>query len=222
MDQVMKFTAASWFQLLDLEDIFRLNFDLENSPVDINILDVSIKGVSYDAIRALLDIPLEMHDLVDKLFIEKKIMWEDFRRETIETCINDLVDLGADLNAYKADLLSTGKSEHLLLAEMIQVWATEVDKAVEAFKIAKYEQEFTEPNPEPLPEEYIIPALGKFRSNTLKIVEEFIGFLQPGSAIRIRAEELYDRALTELVRYFLVNHKELKDLSYRVTLRPLV
>lgn len=133
--------VASWFQLLDLEDIFRLNFDLEKPPVDINILDVSIKGVSYDAIRALRDNPPEMHDLVDKLFIEKKIMWEDFRRETIDTCINGLVDLEADLNAYKADLLSTEKSEHLLLAEIIQVWASEADNAIEAFKIAQHDQQ---------------------------------------------------------------------------------
>lgn len=214
MDQVMKFTAASWFQLLDLEEIFRLNFNLEKSPVDINILDVSIKGVSYDAIKALRDNTAEMYDLVDKLFIEKKIMWQDFRRGTIDTCIYGLKDLGADLNAYKANLLSTGKSEHLLLAEIIQVWAAESDKAVEAFKMAKYNVEFM------LPEEHIIPILGKFRSNTLKMAGEFIGFLESGSAIRNYAEQLYDRGLSELMRYLRVNYQELKGLSYSITLVP--
>jgi hypothetical protein len=214
MDQVMKFTATSWFQLLDVEDIFRLNFDLEKSPVDINILDVSIKGVSYDAIKVLRDNTAEMHDLVDKLFIEKKIMWQDFRRGTIDTCIYGLKDLGADLNAYKANLLSTGKSEHLLLAEIIQVWAAESDKAVEAFKMAKYNVEFM------LPEEHIIPILGKFRANTLKIAGEFIGFLESGSAIRNYAEQLYDCGLSELMRYLRVNYQELKGLSYSITLVP--
>lgn len=222
MDQVMKFTAASWFQLLDLEDIFRLSFDLEKSQVDIKILDVSINGVSYNAIRALRDIPSEMYHLVDKLFIEKKIMWENvvLIRETIDACINSLVDLGADLNAYKANLLSTGKSEHLLLAEMIQVWASESDKAVEAFKMAKHDHELTNPGREPWIEDYVVPILGKFRSNTLKIIGEFIGLLESRSAIRNRAEQLYDLGLTDVMRYLRVNYKELKCLSYSITLVP--
>lgn len=223
MNEAMIMTAMTWSQLVNMDNIFKLTFDLEKSTVDITILNVTIRGIKYAAVKALSDNPSKVKDIVDKVFIHKQVMWMDFRREDVDGCINSLKDLEEKLKTYQTDLLSTGNEDDKILAGIIEIWAVECNIAIDAFKTAIYHETLSRADflSDRLPAQgQIIPVLGKFRSNTLNIVKEFIQLIEPGSRTRERGEELYNRALTELSQYFHVNQKDVRDLSFSVTLIP--
>jgi hypothetical protein len=87
-------------ELLDFEKLLGGTIDFKEKTIEIKVLGFSIKGIKFPWIKALKDNSGRMEDVVVELFLKKKILWFDLRRETVELCILSLEDLVTMCNEW--------------------------------------------------------------------------------------------------------------------------
>ncbi len=180
-----------------------LEVDLEKKVYTVKLGPLTLKGISFKTVKALSSDPTSIEELLSKHFIQRGVMYADFRRETIEDCVRSLRGLQT-LNQDQAKaFLTTKKPEDKMFASMLTAWANECDKAVTYLQAAVEDERDPINTGMDISARDAIPgALGDMRSATYPTVELFIQLLPEGSPVKAQALATIAQGKDVLVRHF--------------------
>lgn len=221
MDTAFLFQTASVAELVKLYDIFDIAFDLENSTFQVWLNNVGTGHMPYSAVKDLSNNHSKIEDIVLSCFLEKRIMWKDFRQELADDCISNLKDLSEKLEHYKNHFEQSDREEDKLLNSILLLWLMECIQAKKEFDRANFNEDPQEDDyfdNRPDVEGEIVSIIGDFRSKTIKIARLFIDLLPEDNSLRSKAEMIYYKALSELIRYYNINLNDVLDFRWELEL----
>jgi hypothetical protein len=187
-----------------------LEVDLEKKSYTVKLGPLTLKGISFKTVKALSSQPAAIEDLLSKHFIQRGVMFADFRRESIDDCIRSLRELQTLNQTQSTAFLATKKPEDILFSTMLSAWANECDKAV------TYLQSALEDERDPIntgmdvsARDAIPGALGDMRKAAYPTVELFVQLLPEGNPVKVQATASLAQGKDVLVRHFGVAVSEL-------------
>lgn len=187
-----------------------LEVDLEKKSYMVKLGPLAVKGISFKTVKALSSQPAVVEELLSKHFIQRGVMFADFRRESIDDCIRSLRELQTLNQAQAAALLITKKPDDKLFSTMLSAWANECDKAVTYLEAAVEDERDPINTGMDINARDAIPwALGEMRKAAYPTVELFAQLLPGGSPIRVQAIASLAQGKDVLVRHFGVAVSEL-------------
>ena len=85
-----------------------LEVDLEKKSYTVKLGPLTLKGISFKTVKALSSDPTIVEEVLSKHFIQRGVMFADFRRETIEDCVRSLRGLQTLNQDQSKAFLATG------------------------------------------------------------------------------------------------------------------
>ena len=209
--------------ILNLIDILNLKseLDLEKKTASLNLMFFSIKNIPLKRIKAFSSETSKIEDLLSELFVRKQVMWQDFKMEKVEYCLESLTDLKSKLDDYASRFNETKKDDDKIYSSFMKSWGNACDESIKEFKTAiEYENvgKATESD-----SSFILRAsdeipniLKKLRERMYPTVSALIELLPEKNAIRIDATEKLSFGKEILIKYYGAKHENLK--SYEIEL----
>ena len=180
-----------------------LEVDLEKKSYTVKLGPLTLKGISFKTVKALSSDPAIIELVLSKHFIQRGVMFADFRRETIEDCIHSLRELQTLNQGQAIAFLATNKPEDSLFSSMLSAWANECDKAVTYLQAAVEDERDPINTGMDISAKDAIPgALGDMRSATYPSVDLLIQLLPEGNLVKAQALKTIADGKNVLVRHF--------------------
>lgn len=187
-----------------------LEVDLEKKTYTVKLGPLALKGISFKTVKALSSQPTVIQEVLSKHFIQRGVMFADFRRESIDDCIRSLRELQTMNQAQSAAFAATKKPEDSLFSTMLSAWANECDKAVTYLQAAvEDERDPINTGMDMSAKDAIPGALGDMRKAAYPTVELLIQLLPEGNPVKAQATDSLARGKDVLVRHFGVAVSEL-------------
>ena len=184
----------------------RLNFDvdLEKRLITVQIGPVTLRNVTVPQLQQDEDL-LEV--ILSRCFIQRRVMWEDYGRETLTLCIKSLHETKDELERLHEKFPRT--SPH---RSPLQAWANQCKEAADVLRTAWKEQ--YEPDNSSIgmdAHEWIPDILGALRKASYPTVEMMIDLLPDKSHIKSQAQSKLEHGTEVAVKYF---HVPIRSMSH--------
>lgn len=201
-----------------------VDLDAQGRKLTLRLGPVTIKEISLRAATGLSKNPRAIAKILSGHFINRQVMWQDFRRETVEQCVGSLEDL-KNKNEEQADAFSaSGEEGDRLIADLLQAWANECDAAIKEFRAAA--QTERDSRAIEFDSEFVLRAtdeisriLGEFRTRTYPIVDAFIESVAAPVAAGQVGQQALDRleaGKNLLIQYYGVSSSRIARPSWEV------
>ena len=208
--------------------------DKENMKLTLNLGPLTIKDISLKVAKQLSKDTSLIERLLSDHFINRQVMWQDFRIEYAEGCLRSLIEL-KQRNIAEADRFGASrKSKDRIFAEVFQAWANECDRTIKDLKRLDDEQMIKEASlpragkghriPKALRDhrdlerEKLAKILGPFRATTYPMVEVLIDLLPDDNSIKQQAKERILAGKHWIVNVFKVPVNTLHDISWELSI----
>ena len=180
-----------------------LEVDLEKKSYTVKLGPLSIKEISFKTVKALSSQPPVVEGILSKHFIQRGVMFEDFRREKIADCIRSLRELQVMNHDRSEAFAASKKPEDVVFSTILSAWANECDKAVSYLEAAvEDERDPINTGMDVSAKDAIPGALGDMRKATYPTVELFVQLLPDGNPVKMQAVATLAQGKDLLVRHF--------------------
>jgi len=184
--------------------------DAKSRTYTIKLGALKFKNLPFETVKALSSNQLVIESLLSRHFVQRGVMWEDFRREEVERCIRSLRDLQKLSETQAPAFAETKKPEDQMLSSMLQAWANECDGAAKLLESGiENERDPINTGMDMSAQEWIPNVLGTFRKATYPFVEMFIALLPETNPVKAQAAERLRRGKDILVKYYHVSTNDL-------------
>jgi hypothetical protein len=187
-----------------------LEVDLEKRTYSIKLGPLTIKGLSFKTVKALSASPQAIEGLLSEQFVQREVMFADFRREEVGDCIASLRELQELCKSQASAFAATKKSEDEVFSTVLRAWANECDEAANSLESAlRDENDPADSGMDTSARSSIPRVIGKLRTATFPSVEMFIDLLPEGNPVKAQATEKLTAGKDVLVKYFNVQSSEI-------------
>jgi hypothetical protein len=187
-----------------------LEVDLAKKLYTIKLGPLTLKDLSFRAVKALSSQPALIESLLSEHFIQRGVMHVDFRRERVDACIRSLRELQALNQAQAKAFADSGKPEDELFSTLLTAWANECDTAVSILESAiEDERDPINTGMDVTAQAAIPDAIRALRTATYPTIELLIQLLPQSNSVRQQASTILTRGKDLLVRHFGVPFSDL-------------
>ncbi len=197
---------ASFFSLLGL----KMGLDFEKRTFTVVVGPMSFENVPFSTLKSLRSDSRIIEPILSKQFIQRGVMWQDFRRERVDFCIKSLRELQTLCESSAEQFSESRFQKDHILRSVLHSWASECDAA------AKHLQSALDDERDPINSGMDISArdsvpwaLGEFRKATYPSVAMFIELLAVDNPVRTQAAKTFREGSDLLVKHFGISTSEL-------------
>lgn len=196
-------------KLMEILGIFKGEADLRTGAYSLTVAGFTLKGLRYRSYKGLAHDPSRMERILSHCFIQRGVMWQDFRRETVQDCINSCYGLKSLCEA-EAKEFGDGSNVDRFFSSLLSYWANECDTAARSLKDAlAMESDPIESGMDISARDAIPYAIGTLRKNVYPVVEAIAETLPADNPIRNQGMERLRQGTDDLIRYYRVSTSEL-------------
>ena len=193
---------------MNYEDIWRflnlgIDVDWNTKRITLRAGPVTVENLPLGTAKALSGNPLRVQLILGEHFIQRAVMWADYRREQVDHCVRSLRQL-QELSSTKAEEFGcTGSSADAVFATALFAWANACDEAAGVLEWALEEQgDPINTGMDTSARDFIPEALRGLRRQTIPIVTMFAELLPKDDLVRKQAEEKLRAAQDSLIRCY--------------------
>lgn len=118
-----------------IKSLHRLLRDNSVSKIEITATPPFVKLVfDRSELEALLRAKSQIADAVSRLFVRRRVFWEDIAKESPEYVLKSLAAAETDLDAYSTSISSASSDTVAGLSKFIRAWATACGKTHKSLK----------------------------------------------------------------------------------------
>ena len=204
--------AASFFDWLRAG----VEINLKEKAITITAGPVKIKHLSFDGARELMADRIRIEQFLSILFVQRGVMWEDYRREHVDECINSLREIQLELQEFAKGISGSNRQTKaaLSLGSCLYAWANCCDEAATVLDQAKEAE--NDPFEDSKAHQYIPLVLRDLRQKTYPIVDLLISLLPKDSMVKDQAIEKLDWGKTTAVRHLNASTAELQSAEVEI------
>ena len=203
-----------------------VDINLAEKTITLNLPGVHISHISFRTVKAMSEDPGTVSNILSKCFIQRRVMWQDFRSEKAEDCKKSIDEMKDILEDKAREFRKTGKAKDDEYADLLEAWANECVDASKSFREAiDTEQRDREAYQRwELPESSdiqrasisISEILGRFRLRTYLFVDLFIQLLQKNSKVKKQVLDKIDDGKSLLVQAYGISYKQIATLEWGI------
>jgi hypothetical protein len=215
-------TFSDVFKLLDLN----LDVDGKSRTWDLALGPFKFNNFAFRTPNLLIGDRRMVGELLSECFIERRVMWKDFRQETPTECLSSLDELTNLLEQNIVKLQPSEAEKDKTLAEILSLWKArgvvaqkELKDAVESGETIPTNGQrgsSTDSGNADCTEREIEP-LTSFRIETLPIIGFLIDLLPDGDPVKSDAQECRTTAQNDLVRFYSVSVDQLRHPDWQIS-----
>jgi hypothetical protein len=188
--------------------------DLEKHTWTLKIGPITIKGLRIPVLKALAKDSAAIENILSLMFIQREVMWEDYRAESVPKCIGSLRSLQGLCEKAASDFNATGKEQDKIISTMCRGWANQCDAAASDLEGGlDAESDPANTGMGVSARDYIPDALGTLRKKTYPTIEFLIGLLPEKNMVREQATEVLNRGKDEIIRHYNVSVSDIPKAS---------
>ena len=200
-----------------------ISIDMKNKTLRISIGGVIIvKNISFATIKKLTKNSSYIGSLLSSHFINRQVMWQDFRKENVALCIKSLMDLKLE-NFQHAQRLGESRTESdQFLSSWLLYWGNECDRAIKEFQDAIQNEKISRSMESD--SEFVLRAhkeipkiLGEFRRKTYPAIQILIDLLDERNPVREQAVSRLNLGKNLLVQHYGISINKLLDPNWKIT-----
>jgi hypothetical protein len=183
----------------------KLEVDFEKRTYSITIGPLKLKGLAFTTIKALSATSAIPERILTEQFIQREVMWGDFRGEEIDDCIESLRGLQKISEERAVTFDKSGNPQDAIFASLLRSWANECDHSATLLSQAlEEENDPINTGMDTSARDAIPAALGKLRTQTYPFVAMLIELLPDGNPVKAQATKKMEYGRDVLVRFFNV------------------
>jgi hypothetical protein len=198
----MKIPITEIWEFLGL----KLKIDATKETINLNLGPLTIEDFSYETFKLLKSNDEKRIEIITTIFIDRRIMWQSYERETIQECMESLQSLIDYCNEEFKDLTKSKRDDNKFYGKLLKQIATYSIRAKREFEdvekkivflnsTARDNEEMTEDS------EWIPNILKTFRVDCLPIVKMFIDLLDKNDPQLSIANKSYNQATKLLIEH---------------------
>lgn len=197
--------------------------DFKERRYTIRLGPITIKGLPFERVKALRSNQPAIESLLSRHFVQRGVMWEDFRHEKVKDCIRSLRVLQKLSETQASAFEATKKPEDQIFSSILQAWANECDKAARHLELASEdERDPINTGLDMSAQEWILDVLSDFRKATYPSVQMFIDLLPDTSPVKAQAAERLRYGKDILVKFYNVSTNDLTSPEIERTQRKII
>lgn len=194
----------------------RVEADLEKKTITIKAGPFTLR-IPYGTYKALMSKRSTVVDILSRLFIQRGVMWEDFRREKMDECITSLREIQKLAQEEHNKLKETNAKQDEYFASIMFAWANVCEQAVtELGQALETENDPVETGIDFGAGDFLAPVLLECRKSTYPLVDLLICLLPDDDPVRQQASEKLALGKNRTVQKLGARIEELPGAELRI------